>query len=725
MVILLGLVAFAVDIGYLTLTRTEFQGIADSCALAAVSRLPSETEAQTAAVALATAHEGPTGSPVLATDVEFGIWGRDELTFDPHAVGPANAVRVTIECSAERGNPLKLFFADILHRPLGDVKATATASYDHLLGGPFSPSLAKESVAKFISREVGEREAERIMRLATDVTNPRVVDPAPTQTDASSPLGRSQLRRAIELTYEKMVRNCLGKKAKRGTLKERSSLAGRIRNADALHDPSTRWLLYGFQRKEFSEENARFLTAVKKLEEGCLGFDRLAFRNGLKLEYLDQHREPVDVTELARARGWTQANNVLVNEAGEAVRFETLNAALKEDAKKGHQLDAQSDPHRKIVGVQYRDQENNVVDLGKPEQLPVEVRKRLQKVRGEAERIYEEFVPDGAPTPINLSSSRRRQLTKRQASFQKASPYDLKVALRPAKHEIIGIVGDTITRLNAELLVTRREQLAENKSDPLRHLETVKNEMRNDDHLRKVGNVLYYRPDRQEHKLIPRKEFGGILWTNGGMSVNLRGHSKTGFFWKFASMFHPSHRAKKMDAAKKCVQNLLAQHFEKNIGGLSAEPESVKSRAVHLAGKVMQPWTNNHRGLSKGDLGKIIDIAEKWDEMVNATKKAVNDENSANLAPSWNKKFFDSKLGKQFLCYCEIKGLNNLKSILPFQEKLESYDRARKDFLKANGSYDDLEKAAKSVRNASAGIRQSGMKLPANYGNALKRLEQA
>ena len=137
MVILLGLVAFAVDIGYLTLARTEFQGIADSCALAAVSRLPSEADAQSAAMAMETAHEGPTGSPVLATDVEFGTWDRDTLTLDPHAVGPPNAVRVTVECSAARGNPLKLFFADIFHRPLGDVRASATAIYDRLLGGPF------------------------------------------------------------------------------------------------------------------------------------------------------------------------------------------------------------------------------------------------------------------------------------------------------------------------------------------------------------------------------------------------------------------------------------------------------------------------------------------------------------------------------------------------------------------------------------------------------------
>ncbi len=134
LVVLVGMVAFAIDLGYLALARTEIQAAADSSALAASLALekdnPSEVRllAHTAAQANAVA-----GSAVAVRpdeDVELGYWDSDNGRFTALTGTDqerANSVRVTCRRTSARGNPISLFFAPVLGVDSGDVSASAIA----------------------------------------------------------------------------------------------------------------------------------------------------------------------------------------------------------------------------------------------------------------------------------------------------------------------------------------------------------------------------------------------------------------------------------------------------------------------------------------------------------------------------------------------------------------------------------------------------------------------
>jgi Flp pilus assembly protein TadG len=139
MVVLLAVVAFAVDLGYILHARTELQRTADACALAAARRLPDQAEAEAAARRVAEENLGSSGTDLDLSGIEFGYWDRDEATFTsppPYGWSP-NAVRVTLDKSGSRGNPLDLFFARVLGTSTADLSASATALYDRWLCGPF------------------------------------------------------------------------------------------------------------------------------------------------------------------------------------------------------------------------------------------------------------------------------------------------------------------------------------------------------------------------------------------------------------------------------------------------------------------------------------------------------------------------------------------------------------------------------------------------------------
>ena len=135
MAILLGMVAFAVDIGYIVEADTELQRTADACALAAVLQLPDQAAAQSVAKAVAEENYGLNGAELLDSDVVFGVWDRDSATFTATTSDP-NAVRVTLARNAGRGNELTLFFARIFGQETAAAGASATASRDQNLCGP-------------------------------------------------------------------------------------------------------------------------------------------------------------------------------------------------------------------------------------------------------------------------------------------------------------------------------------------------------------------------------------------------------------------------------------------------------------------------------------------------------------------------------------------------------------------------------------------------------------
>lgn len=116
-VVMMGLIAFAVDIGYIGMVRTQLQAAADSSALAAAgSSGQSQAEMVQTAQEFADANIA-TGRHIQlnAGDVEFGSWDADAKTFVPLPSGQmGTAVKVTVRTSADSGGDTSLFFGRIL-----------------------------------------------------------------------------------------------------------------------------------------------------------------------------------------------------------------------------------------------------------------------------------------------------------------------------------------------------------------------------------------------------------------------------------------------------------------------------------------------------------------------------------------------------------------------------------------------------------------------------------
>jgi Flp pilus assembly protein TadG len=138
LIVLLAMVAFAIDMGYIVHARTELQRTADACALTAVARLPDRGSAELAAQAKAQENYGSVGPDLDASDIQYGYWDRENATLtSPAPFGKNdNAVRVTLRRTEATGNPLTLFFAHLLGAATADVTASATAMYDRHLCGP-------------------------------------------------------------------------------------------------------------------------------------------------------------------------------------------------------------------------------------------------------------------------------------------------------------------------------------------------------------------------------------------------------------------------------------------------------------------------------------------------------------------------------------------------------------------------------------------------------------
>jgi Flp pilus assembly protein TadG len=137
--IMMGMVAFAVDLGYIAYARTELQRTADSVALAAAAKLPDTTEGTTAGIATAHSNTSAISPELVNTNFEYGLWSRNSNTFTtPTPAGRRpNAVRVTIRRTTANGNPLNLFYGRVLGKSTTDVTVRAIAFNDRGLCGAF------------------------------------------------------------------------------------------------------------------------------------------------------------------------------------------------------------------------------------------------------------------------------------------------------------------------------------------------------------------------------------------------------------------------------------------------------------------------------------------------------------------------------------------------------------------------------------------------------------
>ncbi len=129
MVIVIGMIAFAVDVGYLEVARTQLQAAADAAALAgAATANQSRSEMEAAAIGIATSNTAA-GRPVqLASgDIHYGTWDTATRYFAPSAL-PGNAVRVTVRTDDSSGGKTSVYFGSLfgIRGVTQDASAVAT-----------------------------------------------------------------------------------------------------------------------------------------------------------------------------------------------------------------------------------------------------------------------------------------------------------------------------------------------------------------------------------------------------------------------------------------------------------------------------------------------------------------------------------------------------------------------------------------------------------------------
>ena len=162
-VIIVGMAAFAVDIGHALVTQNELQNAADSAALAAARQLgvtyiglpieeqqdmsrsltgteQGQIQAQATAAAGANKASDVTNLSVSQNDIELGTWDLNAHTFAATVTRP-NAVRVTVRRDGAQNGPITTFFAGVFGITTMNVTATSTAALG-TAGGPSPPGVA-------------------------------------------------------------------------------------------------------------------------------------------------------------------------------------------------------------------------------------------------------------------------------------------------------------------------------------------------------------------------------------------------------------------------------------------------------------------------------------------------------------------------------------------------------------------------------------------------------
>ena len=131
LVFLLGFVAFAVDLGYIGMVRTQLQTAADAAALAAAG---SSGESQAGMVQIAQQFADANMAAgrhvqLNAGDVELGSWDANTKTFTPMPAGQlGTAIKVTVRTDANSGGETKLFFGRLFGLSSLAQKASAIAT---------------------------------------------------------------------------------------------------------------------------------------------------------------------------------------------------------------------------------------------------------------------------------------------------------------------------------------------------------------------------------------------------------------------------------------------------------------------------------------------------------------------------------------------------------------------------------------------------------------------
>jgi len=126
-IIMLAMLAFAIDVGYVSLVRTQLQAAADASALAAASRI-GQSDMVTTAQSVGSSNTAAGRSvKINSSDVETGLWDATALRFTPSA-STMNSVRVTTRTGSSNGGATPMFFARVLGWNSLNQKASAVAT---------------------------------------------------------------------------------------------------------------------------------------------------------------------------------------------------------------------------------------------------------------------------------------------------------------------------------------------------------------------------------------------------------------------------------------------------------------------------------------------------------------------------------------------------------------------------------------------------------------------
>ncbi len=161
--ILVGMTAFAVDIGHALVTQTELQNAADSASLAAARQMGAEYLAmsiadqqdlgrdlsgdeqgrisgQATAAAFANKASNVANLALGQSDIQYGTWDFIAHTFVPTVTRP-NAIQVTARRDGGQNGPITTFFAGVLGVSTMSIASTSTAALG-TSGGPVGPGVA-------------------------------------------------------------------------------------------------------------------------------------------------------------------------------------------------------------------------------------------------------------------------------------------------------------------------------------------------------------------------------------------------------------------------------------------------------------------------------------------------------------------------------------------------------------------------------------------------------
>lgn len=149
------LMAMTLDLGYISVARSEMRRSADAAAMAAcwqlfdervkgTSDLELEQWIKGAASDLAARNTVCTDSPLLSdeySDVQLGYYNsEDPSQFDSTDSSRFNAVRVNLRRQAEVNGKVPLFFSRLLNRDGQTLRASSTAAMFSAIGGFYAPS---------------------------------------------------------------------------------------------------------------------------------------------------------------------------------------------------------------------------------------------------------------------------------------------------------------------------------------------------------------------------------------------------------------------------------------------------------------------------------------------------------------------------------------------------------------------------------------------------------